>query len=274
MHKCADLLQSVASNRLTLLLKDFSLEHYSFSKFIRSVQLHSMALGSTSDENQILNLWISLESLIPNETRSEDVSNIEHIIGSLIPFLNIGYVEGLVNNLVKDLLRWDNKTVRLALKHISGRKLSERLAKALVLPEYSHNIASIESNLGDFHLLQDRVNHFKQLLSSPAKIVSALDAHKLRLAWQLRRIYRVRNIIVHSGKTPPYTKSLIEHTHGYLDTVLSSLVRLASKPKKIHSVSQGFKYVELQYLAYYKSLSEKDLCFDSNNIDTLLFSRL
>lgn len=132
----------------------------------------------------------------------------------------------------------------------------------------------IEDSLQDFHLLRDRVEHFKELLSSPTNVVSALDAHKIRLEWQIRRIYRVRNIIVHSGKTPPYTKPLIEHTHAYLDTVLSTLIKLASKPKSIHSVSQGFKYTELQYNEYYKNLSSKGISFTSDNIEALLFSRL
>jgi hypothetical protein len=273
MHKCADLVQSVASNRLKNLLNDFSLEKKSFSKFISSAQLHSMALSSNTDENQILNLWISLESLIPSETKGDDTSNIEHIVSSLIPFLNIGYISGLVNNLVKDLLRWNGSATRSALRHIEGRKFIDRLGKGLALPEFASKLAPLETKLDDFYLLRDRLEHFRHILSSPAHVVAALDAHRVRLEWQIRRIYRVRNIIVHSGKTPPYTKSLIEHTHSYLDIVLSALVRLASKPSSIHSVGQGFKYVELQYSSYYEALSEKGLSFSRDNIDALLFSR-
>lgn len=272
MQKCADLVQSVASSRLKNLLTDFSLEQHSFSKFIRSAQLHSMALNSNTDENQILNLWISLESLIPSESKSDDVSNIEHIVNSLIPFLNIGYINGLVNNLVKDLLRWNGPVTRKVLKQIEGRKFIDRLGKGLALPEFASALEPLEAKLADFHLLRDRLDYFRHTLSSPAHVVAALDAHRIRLEWQIRRIYRVRNIIVHSGKTPQYTKSLIEHAHSYLDTVLSTLVRLASKPKSIHSVGQGFKYVELQYSAYYKSLSSKGLSFNRDNIDSLMFS--
>lgn len=273
MHKCADLIQSVAAKKLQLFMNDFTLERDSFSKFTRSAQLHSMALDSNADENQLLNLWISLESLVPSETKAEDISNIEHIVASIIPFLCLGYVERLLNNLVKDLLRWNSRSTRAALRTVPGKKFTDKLAKLLILPEFSTERSAIESSFCDFHLLRDRFNYLQSLVSSPKSVLGGIDAHRLRLEWQLRRIYRTRNIIVHSGETPWYTQPLIEHTHNYLDCVLSSLVALASEPKVIHSVGQGFKFIELKYSTYIKGLKQKELAFDVNNMGPLLFER-
>lgn len=273
MHKCSDLIQAVASKRLQLFMNDFSLERDSFSKFIRSAQLHSMALDSNADENQILNLWISLESLVPSETKSDDTSNIEHIVSSLMPFLCIGYIERLLNNLVKDLLRWNSKLTRAALRTVPGKKFTDKLAKLLALTEFNRERATLEENFRDFHLLRDRFNYLGTVVSTPTTVLAALNAHRIRLEWQIRRIYRTRNIIVHSGETPGYTRPLIEHTHDYLDTVLSTLVSLASNPKVIHSVGQGFKYAELKHSTYIKRLSQKGLTFESHNMDSLLFDR-
>lgn len=273
MQKCADLLQPVASRRLHEFASSFSLDRDSFSKFIRSAELHALAVRSNADENQILNLWIALESLVPSESKSDDISNIEHIIKCLLPFLNYGYIERLVNNLVKDLLQWNSDFTRSLFKAIPGKKFTDRLVRLIVLPKFDVPRRRLEDSFKDFHLLRDRFDYFKQMLSSHTTVVSALDAHSQRLEWQIRRIYRTRNIIVHSGITPRYTKPLIEHTHDYLDTVLSLLVRLASKPKTIHSVAQGFKYVELRYRQYYNKLSQKSLTFDATNIDQLVFCR-
>ncbi len=271
MHKCEDLIQPKASHKLKLFMNDFSLEKSSFYKFVRSAQLHSMALRSNSDENQILNLWISLESLVPSETKSDDSSNIEHIVNSLIPFLNEFYIQRLLNNLLKDLLLWNKSLVIKSLRPIQGKRLIDKLAMLLSLPEYNEARNSLEASFKDFHLLKDRFNYFKNLLSSPSPIVEALKAHKMRLEWQIRRIYRTRNIIVHSGKSLPYTQQLIEHTHDYLDIVLSRLVELASTPKSIRSVAQGFKFVELRYTTYLNRLEQRGLTFDQSNIHELLF---
>lgn len=273
MQKCADLLQTVASRRLQEFASSFSLEADSFSKFIRSAELHALAVRSNADENQILNLWIALESLVPSESKSDDVSNIEHIIKCLLPFLNFGYIERLVNNLVKDLLQWNSEFIRSLFKNIPGKKFTDKLVRLAALPDFDAPRRRLEDSFKDFHLLRDRFDYFKQVLSSSASVIAALDAHSQRLEWQIRRIYRTRNIIVHSGTTPRYTKPLIEHTHDYLDTVLNLLVRLASKPKTIHSVAQGFKYVELRYHQYYEALGQKGLAFDANNIDRVVFCR-
>lgn len=271
MHKCADLIEPAAKKKLQLFMSDFSLEKGSFSKFFSSAQLHSMALTSNSNENQILNLWISLESLIPSETKSERVAGIEHIANSAIPFLNEQYINKLLNNLVKDLLRWNKKATILALRSIPGKKFVDKLARLIALPLHITERSLLESKFRDFHLLRDRFEYFKELLSSPKKVVAALDAHQQRLEWQIRRIYRARNIIVHSGKSPPYTQPLIEHTHDYLDTILFRLVELASEPRSIRSVAQGFKFVEIRYWTYHKNLSVKGLEFDEHNIHDLLF---
>jgi hypothetical protein len=272
MHRCSDLLPPVASRRLAALMSNFSLRTDSFLKFIRSAQLHSMALVSSTTENQILNLWIALESLIPSETKSEDSSNIEHVVTSLMPFLNLTYLDDLVNNVGKDLLRWNSFETKKALRGIDGKKLSEKLAKLLVVPQFATQLTNLKVQFRDFHLLRDRISYFETMLRSPQNVVAALDAHRTRLEWQLRRIYRTRNIIVHSGNTPGYTAPLIEHTHDYLDSVLNSLIALASTPKTINSVGQGFKYVEMKYAAYYSALKEKGLQFDGANIGRLLFT--
>lgn len=271
MHKCSDLTQPIASKKLKQLLGNFSLEEKSFSKFIRSAQLHSMAISSDSKENQILNLWISLESLIPSESKKEDTCNIEHIVSSIVPFLNISYIQSLLENLVKDLLRWRSREIRPILKAVDGGGFVSRLAKILALEEHKSKRGQLADITSEFHLLHDRLVHFETILCSPRSVKEILDAHKLRLEWQIRRVYRVRNIIVHSGNTPWNTKPLIEHCHSYLDTILNELVRLASEPKSINSVVQGFKLTALRYDEYYRALSENKKEFNVGNIDRLLF---
>jgi len=271
MMRCSDLIESVATTRLGTFMSEFSLEQNSFDKFIRSAQLHAMALKSDAAENQILNIWIALESLAPSETKSDDASNIEHIVNSTMPFLNMGHIERLLNNLVKDLLKWNSAKTRSAFKNVPGTKFVNKLAKILVLDEFEANKTTLEGQFRDFHLLKDRFSYFGEMLKTPQSVVSTLDAHRQRLEWQIRRIYRTRNIIVHSGHTPAHTSTLIEHAHDYLDTVLTSLIKMASRPKVVNSVSQGFKHADLSYSNYYKQLQEKGLIFTIDNMDALLF---
>ena len=272
MHKCIDLKKAKAESKLQEFLKSFKLTEDSFNKFINSVRLHSIAIHSSSHENQLLNLWISLESLVPADTKNKDNANIQHIVDSIIPFLNMYYLKSLINKLIKDLVRWDVYKVRKLLKDIPGDDLQFKIVNLLSNNNLSEKLNNLMIEIKDFHLLNDRLKHFNNLLLSKEKISNTIINHTERLQWQIRRIYRARNLIVHTGNTPSYTSTLIEHIHSYLDIILETLIQLSSK-NKINSVGQGFQYIELMYNDYLNVIGitkkDKELKFDTKKNSNL-----
>src|SRR5690606_11857091 len=209
-------------------------------KFTRAAKLHALAMASDSVENQMINLWIALESIIPSKPEDKEISNIEHIISSLLPFLSIGYVDRLVAKLTHDISNWNSFLLRKTLKPIQADNLTTKMVELMALDEHKPSARKFAENFRDFHLLSDRFQYFCDLLSSPKNLHELLKRHNQRLEWQIRRIYRARNLIVHSGKTPSYTQILIENTHDYLDIVMGVLMKLAVHPKHISSIEQGF----------------------------------
>lgn len=253
MQKCVDLKEQKAKSKLQDFLFSFYLEDNSFKKFINSVRLHSMAIHTSSHENQLLNLWVALESLIPEDTKTGDESNIEHIINSVIPFLNMYYFRSLIEKLVKDLVRWDVNLFRRILRNIDGNDFISKIINLLSNELHNEKLNDLMSKTRDFHLINDRLEYFKNLFSSKKSMKEAISNHTKRLEWQIRRIYRTRNLIVHTGVTPNYTSILIEHTHGYLDILLLTLIQLSSL-NRINSVGQGFQYMDILYKDYLKIL--------------------
>lgn len=265
MHKCKDLKIGVASNKLKKFMDGFSMERESFFRFNRSADLHALALASDSVENQLINLWTAMESFLPSKD-DEKKSQIEHISNSIMPFLNIGYVQKIATRLSKDLLLWNSAVSKNVFKEIDCSGIPEKTVHLLALEKYEGLRNHLKSRFNDFHLLSERFAYLEILLSSPSSVVFALDAHKQRVDWQIRRIYRARNMIVHDGRTPSYIEILIENTHDYLDTVFSALMSLGSKDYILNSIDQGFKMMELSYSSYYKRLNEKGLKFDEYTI--------
>lgn len=272
MHKCKDLKVGPAAKRLAEFMKGFSMRKESFRKFNRSAELHALALSSDSVENQMINLWISLESLIPNKSDSGKAS-IEHVTSSVLAFLSIGYINKIILSLSKDLIRWNSSAVKRAVKSIYSDRVVTRITHLLVLDKYGAERAELESEFGDFLLLKERYQYVRNLLVSPAEVLRTLENHEERVSWQIRRIYRARNLIVHEGMTPSYTDVLIENIHDYLDVVLNGLMNLASDGR-ISTIDQGFKLVELNYGAYKAALRCKGLRFEEGNLDDLLFKYL
>lgn len=249
-------------------ISKFSLEKDSFEKFTNAAQLHSLALNSGSEQNQLINLWIALESIIPT---NGSVSNIENVVSSTIPFLNMIYYKRLINKLIADIFYWCRKEGSVALNNINGNSLHIKFIKLLSLEENREALNRLKENTRDFHLLKDRIIFFENLFKSPKNIISGLNTHTDRLAQQIRRIYRARNLIVHTGNLPSYTSTLIENLHDYLDVIIGTLIELNISDKKIISISQGFKVMELKYGSFLRKIEDKNLIFNNNNID-LIFS--
>jgi len=269
MHKCIDLRAQKASKRLNSFISEFSMDEVSFPKFIRSAELHSLALSSDSKENQMINLWISLESLIPAEP--SDKSTIENIIDSCTPFFTLNYINRLLDRLNGDMFNWNKYELNRALRGVDGVNFRSKLARLLVLDEYEHRRHKLDRTFRDFHLLRSRFFYLREVLLNPKSLLNTLESHKKRVGWQLRRIYRARNIIVHSGRTPMHTGALIENVHDYLDLIMSTLVSLASEGKIIHSVEQGFKYIEINCKAYQDNLKNITAEQYINDLDSAIF---
>ncbi len=229
MHKCIDFTAEKAAPKMNKLIAEFSLEKFSFQKFYRSAELHALALRTDSRENQMINLWIALESFIPAKDETLEISNIEHICKMIVPFINVYYFPKILSRLTSDLLNWNRRAFIAAVKEIEGVGLIEKTAKLLALPELEQKRSTLKSEFRQFHLLADRFNYLEEVFSSTENVKKALEAHTTRVEWQIRRIYRARNLIVHSGKTPSYTSILIENAHEYLDCIFSLFIQLTTK---------------------------------------------
>lgn len=270
MLKCIDMKSKKASKELNKLISNFALHDDSLLKFTRSSELHSLALTSESRENQLLNLWIALETLVPSNA-SRKTAKINNIIESLIPFLSLNYIPRLLQKLASDIFNYDRKLFFTYLKKIRGESSIEKLANLLLLPEYQTIKLDLYKKFDQFHLLRNRCHFFESYIKSGKSIKSLLKTHNERIDWQLRRIYRTRNIIVHTGRTPSFTGILIENIHDYLDVLMSFTVILASNDHKINNLEQVFKIVDIRYKDYLNDLKNNPGDITSTNINTLIF---
>ncbi|EON90516.1 HEPN domain-containing protein [Plesiomonas shigelloides] len=271
MHKCSDQKPSRAAIQANRFLSEFGLEKNSFRVFTRAAELHSLALKSDSNENQMLNLWIALESIIPASNDS-NISNIEHIVQSTMPFLNLGYYQRLVARLTSDLFNWNRNQTKKVLKDIKGDNQVIKVAKLLSLDDYSDKRQELKDSFKDFHLLHDRFEYLEFVYADPQNMLKGLKNHTIRVGWQIRRIYRARNMIVHSGMTPSYIELLIENVHDYLDHIIVKIIALVNDSQKVLSIEQAFKLTDMTYKALEDTLSDKKLKLKAELIEQMYVS--
>jgi hypothetical protein len=74
------------------------------------------------------------------------------------------------------------------------------------------------------------------MLKTPALVNSFVEKHAERVKWQIMRIYRNRNLIIHNGSSMPYLSLLIENLHSYVDVFLSYAIHSLAEKKNIETM--------------------------------------
>jgi hypothetical protein len=256
MDKAFDMRPAWASKQLNWLISNLALRFGgSFDKFNRIVDLHGTCVSNLIPENQLLNLWISLETIVPSHVGMNKINNITL---SLDPFVRMTYIRRLVERAVVDLMFWNKRATKKILKKVTdskGLKLPMKLIFLLGLPENESLRTELYAELKEFHLLRFRLFRLSEMFKSTQSVREMLDLHSKKVSWQLRRIYRTRNLIVHAGRTPTYLGTLIENGHDYLDMVLNEIMQHSCGTYRVVTLEQAFELQRLLLQKFNSALS-------------------
>ena len=241
MEKGEDLKPERASQLLNHMLKSFQMRGSDFSKFNRAVDFHGLSVNNSDPESQLLGLWIAIETIVPTNTQR---TKINQIVDGITPFIYMNYIGRLVRTLAGDMYRWHKYKSRQIIKEVSSSPNLSRAYKLLLLlsmPEHQNLRKKLYECCDDFHLIRYRAYCLSKHFSTPEKTLEMLNLHKQKVEWQLRRIYRTRNQIVHSGNTPSNIHTLIENGHDFLDQVILTITRMSASSYRIKTIQQAFE---------------------------------
>lgn len=197
------------------------------AQLVATLQYHRLSLTSTSDEARFVNLWVGVESLC----RGHEGSIIDRVCTRFAPSVAVGNVRKILTNVaiyIRMFWRGDSTKQEALLRlfpHSDASTLRlEDLLRVLLQPENGAEITELFRLVSEHPLLCYRLYRVKTGLLANAKAVAqSLKQHRQNVEWQLRRIYRVRNEILHSGRSVPYLPQLIQHLHTYLLVTVQSL---------------------------------------------------
>lgn len=266
MEKCFDLKPQDASKRLNSLIGNIGLIDQSFIKFNRVVDLHGISSTNELSENQLLNIWIALETLVPSHIHGG--GKVAKVCNALMPILLKNYLSRLIKRLAADLVRWDRvrtSSILRGLPDSKGKSLYQKVLELTVLEDHQKLREQFYSKLGNFQLLRYRLFELSELFKKPENLLQRIELHKKKVAWQIRRIYRTRNLIVHSGRSIPYIDTLIENAHDYLDQAMNAVIHYSCSILDAESIEQAFDMAKLDYEVYLSELKSIEK-FDSENI--------
>lgn len=208
---------------------------------ISAIISHSDALRTKNQSHQLLTLWSNIETISSSLMEARGIANISRAITPPIVlnyFLNHIFrlytelksqhrhiFESTIHQIDVDTEDWQLKLIHLLLSHkyLTIRK------------ELYKNIAPSNP------LLVYRLYDFSTVLNSKKSIKEKFLQHIQNVHWQIERIYRARNDIVHAGRHDVNTlEGLLENLHEYFDLIINSIFRYSDESHGMRSVKAIF----------------------------------
>lgn len=262
--KIADIKPAVAALKVKELLLNLELAPDTIYRIRRAIELHSISLTTEQIEIKLLNLWTALETLIPKDMES-GVDRIVQIIKAIKPFQTLKYIDKIIEQAGSDFWHFDKSNAKKILNSVVTTVKESRtttLAALIMTSENEANRKQIYSLLERYPLLRFRLFSLNKYLSNGKEVGKFLNNHCQKVEWQIRRIYRVRNLIVHSGNMPTYTNILVENLHNYFDDFLNYIIDNAIREKRIRTINEAILNAEIEC----KILSTNILSIGDTNI--------
>ncbi len=204
------------------------------SQLAAAIEYHRLALLATSDEARLVNLWIALEALC----QGGEGSIIERVWRHISPCVSVENVRKNLVSLsiyVKGL--WDHGDpcafLPLFPNSSETRLDPSDLAAVLLLPTGHADQNRLCDLCAKHPLILHRLFRAKTMMLEDAKAVAAnLEFTCRNIEWQIKRIYRVRNAIVHTGSATALLPQLTQHLHCYLIKAIHTvLIDLDHQPR-------------------------------------------
>jgi hypothetical protein len=203
------------------------LEREDRDQLTSSLQHHRLALNARTTDARLVNLWIAPESITRN---GKNDSIIGTISGLVAPNVAGGNVRKIITAVAVYIRRFwasgPNTAAFLSLfPHSDPRHLAPKDLLAVVLegptgPRLSQLLTLVSAH----SLLRWRIQKLAEYFGAPEKLCQMLERHRDHIDWQLRRIYRSRNDVMHRGRRSPAIARLTQHLHAYYLAIMHNLV--------------------------------------------------
>lgn len=193
----------------------------SVDRIINSFHYFRLSLDSAEPETRFLLNWIAFEYLVK-------INMNKGLIEKVISYIPKLFVTQYLNKLLKDFasnllrLRCDRKVLSSIGININRSNQFDLTVLFEVLRDSTKISALITSN--DAPLFEIRVNELANLLKDAKSIEAKLKEHLEDVQWNLQRIYRVRNKIVHSASTNLNLTQLDGNLTYYYTTLLNNII--------------------------------------------------
>ena len=239
--------------RTATVLKKMHMSTKMFHTLLKTAEFHSDALNKTTNDNYTLViLWTALEALFVDN--SDNAHKSKRVLEGLIAIIQRTYVTKSLKYLQFDLIRHLKMSAPALIEkyHLDNLK---SFIDVLFSPSETEAVKEISCAIEKNLLLRTRIFYITDsCCKTNERILKWLENHQQKIEWQIKRIYRTRNIIVHTGRTVPYTADLVENLHNYVDFIINFIICKSWNGETIADINSLIAEVEMDNELHYQIL--------------------
>ncbi len=229
-----------------------------------SIKFYNFAKASKDENLKFLNLWIGLETLFQE---SDGKSIIARILYSLPQIISSYYLRDLLWEICIDIRRnskyRDFSDIKEYFPNSTPLNISPQdLLIVLTDIKDGKKIRALLDFSSNNELFVYRINQvWNDYFQTKKQFLNRINDHIQNIDWQLMRLYRIRNNIMHQGSVKyelnHYTHHLNQYYHSAIHSILNSLI---SNPElkvldAITETRENFEYIK------FKLKEKKDISF-------------
>lgn len=186
-----------------------------------ALQYYRLAITHPSDEVRLVNLWVASETIVRGLSGSSIIGKITEFIPPLLATRNIRRVGKSLAHMLSRSVRWrDLRSVGVMTK--KDKNVNPRLMIEALKDDIRGR--ALLGYLGHDPLLRFRLFRFAEKTLKDAKSAADyIEANRRNIEWQLERISRARNAIVHRADAPSNARQLLQHLQSYVWTAIREI---------------------------------------------------
>lgn len=194
---------------------------------INAVLTASLAERSSAPAIRLLTLWAAFEALLPHVPDGSG-NRISHFLDYIIPAVTVSYARDCFIEFSRDADRLHSTEYRAALSSIPVEgTLVDKLA-AVVINGSDDQKRTLLRVFSCNPIALYKLKHLEDSFASPEAFERKLSAHTKRVTWQVQRIYRERNTVMHNGESSPFIEQLLSNIQYYYEAMFANLERAAA----------------------------------------------
>ena len=228
-----------------------------------AIDMHAEAFDSHNIITLFRTFWTALETLFANSSPGK---NRDSVIDSVVYVIQKTYILKLLREVYSQI---SNSIDIDDLKELGINSFYNFVEYFSSFGADSQDMKKIYALLSSNPLLRTRLFSLRKTMNDGNSIKKMLDAHKQRVTWQLKRLYRMRNIATHLGMEVAGLSIVINHLHNYFDYAVNYMLCKSENGDYIVSTSAVVFEAKNDNMMHNEMLKSGDLLSKDNYMSFL-----